>query len=110
MGYFLLEVGLFLAGVVAVVGGWVPLTRQRRVRGAAARVVGAILMIPLPLFLVACKQCHVGPLRANGLILDDPLMPMTQGLVRLIAMSAAFACALAATVLACVSSELPRRD
>lgn len=109
MGYFILEAALFVLGVVAFVGGIIPLSRRRRVRGSAARIVGFILMIPLPLYLLACKQANVAPLGFDRPAMD-PLMPITEGFVRLGAMSAAFASLLAAAVLAIISSETPRRD
>ena len=108
MGYFILEAALFVPGMAAFVIGKVPVTRRRRVKGSAARLLGVILMMPLPLYLVACKQSHVAPLGGDGLSLD-PLMPMTEGFVRLVAMSAAFVSVLAAVVLAFVTSEKARR-
>ncbi len=108
MGYFILEVVLFVLGMAAFVVGKVPLTRRRMVRASAARLVGAILMIPLVLFLIACKQSHVSPLGPDPESLD-PLMPVTEGFVRLVAMSATCASVLAATVLALVTSERRRR-
>src|SRR5216684_6003475 len=104
MGYFILEVALFIPGVLALLIGRVPLTRRRIVRSTAARLVGAILMIPLPLYLIACKQSNVPPLGSDIPSLD-PLMPETTGFVRLAGVMAALACLLAASVLAIVTSE-----
>jgi hypothetical protein len=104
MGYFILEVALFIPGLLAVLIGHVPLTRRRVVRGSAARLIGVLLMIPLPLYLIACKQSHVAPLGADRPSLD-PLMPETEGFVRLSAVLAAIGCVLAATVLAIITSE-----
>jgi hypothetical protein len=108
MGYFILEVALFALGLAAFPLGKVPLTRRRAVHGAAAHLVGAILMIPLAVYLVACKQSHVSPLgtEAPG---DDPLMPVTAGFVRLTALAAAFLSLLLAGVLAAITSETRRR-
>src|SRR6266478_1281123 len=108
MGYFIVEVALFIPGMLALLIGNVPLTRRRVVRGSAARLVGAVLMIPLPLYLFACKRSHVPPLGSDQPSLD-PLMPETEGFVRLAAVMAALACLLAATVLAIVTSERRRR-
>jgi hypothetical protein len=107
MGYLIIDAVLFALGTVAFVFGNVPLTPRRKVCGAAARLIGAILMIPLPLYMVACKQSHVSPLGADTESLD-PLMPVTEGFVRLVSMAAVSASVLAATVLALVTSE-PRR-
>jgi hypothetical protein len=109
MGYFILEATLFVLGLAAFVFGKVPVTRRRWASGSAARIVGAILMIPLPLYLVACQRSHVGPLGTDERSLD-PLLPVTEGFVHLAALSAAFACFLAAAVFAIITSEAPRRD
>ncbi len=108
MGYFILELALFVPGVLALLIGHVPLTRRRVVKGTAARLVGAILMIPLPLYLIACRRSHVPPLGSDEPSLD-PLMPETVGFVRLAGVMAALACLLAASVLAMVTSETRRR-
>ena len=109
MGYFILEAVIFALGIPAVIFGKIPITPRRAVRGSAARVVGAILLVPLPLYLVACKRSNVAPFALDGRGLD-PLKPFSEGFVKLSAMSAAFACVLAATVLAIVASEPKRRD
>jgi hypothetical protein len=108
MGYFILEATLFVLGMMAFLIGKVPLTRRRIVRGAAACVVGAILMIPLPLYLIACLRSHVSPFGSEPYSLD-PLKPETEGFVRLAALMAAFGCSLAAAILALVTSETRRR-
>jgi hypothetical protein len=108
MGYFILEAVLFVLGMTALVIGNVPLPRRRVVRGSAARLVGVILMIPLPLYLVACKRSHVPPLGWDAETMD-PLMPFTEGFLHLAALASAFASLLAATVLALATSETRRR-
>lgn len=109
MGYLILEAALFVPGMLALLIGKVPLTRRRMVHGSAARLVGAVLMIPLPLYLVACRQSDVPPLGGEG-DSSDPLMPVTEGFVHLVALTAAFASLLAATVLASITSETRRRE
>jgi hypothetical protein len=108
MGYLILETVLFVPGLIAFVIGKIPLTRRRAVSGSAARAVGFILMIPLPLYLLACRQSHLSPLGSNRLSLD-PLLPETEGFVRLAALLAAFGSLLAGTVLAIIASETRRR-
>jgi hypothetical protein len=108
MGYLILEAVLFGMGSIAFLLAHIPLTSKRWVRGSAARVVGAILMIPLPLYLLACKHSHISPQGSDPRSLD-PLSPHTEGFVRLSALAAAFICVLAATVLAIISSEVRRR-
>jgi hypothetical protein len=108
VGYFIVEAVLFFLGLAALVIGEVPLARRRVVRGSAARLVGIILMIPLPLYLVACKQSHVSPFGAEAHSLD-PLKHESEGFARLAGLMAAAGSALAATVLAIISSESRRR-
>jgi uncharacterized membrane protein YccF (DUF307 family) len=108
VGYLILEIVLFAPGLLAFLFGRVPLTRRWIVRASAARLVGAILMIPLPLYLIACRRSNVSPFGADTLSLD-PLKPESEGFVRLIGVVAAFACFLAAIVLAMVTAERRRR-
>ena len=108
MGYFLLELALFVPGLIALVVGKVPLTRRRAVHGSAARVVGILLMVPLPLYLVACKRSQLAPLGEDPLSLD-PLRRSAQEFVQLAALLAAFASLLTATVFALATSEEERR-
>jgi hypothetical protein len=108
MGYFILEAALFVPGLIVFVLGKVPLTRRRSVNGSAARAVGFILMLPLPIYLFACKRAHVAALGLDRPILD-PLLPEIEGFVRLGAMLAAFGSLLAASVLAIIASESKRR-
>lgn len=110
MGYVILEVVLFFLGVAICGLGQLPLSRRRRVQGSAAYFVGAILMIPLPLYALISKECHVPPL-GTPLVGLDPYGPVTEKLVHMCAVVAACACVLVASVLAGVASELrPRKD
>jgi hypothetical protein len=108
MGYLILTGALFVPGLLVLLVGKIPLTRRRSVNGSAARIVGAILMIPLLLYLIACRQSHVSPYGSDPASLD-PLMPETEGFVRLSAMMASAVCLLMATVLAIIASEKQRR-
>lgn len=108
MRYLILTGALFAPGLLVFLIGKLPLTRRRSVNGSAARVAGTILMIPLPLYLFACKQSHVSPLGSDPGSLD-PLLPETEGFVRLSAMMASAVCLLMATVLAIIASETRRR-
>jgi hypothetical protein len=109
MGYFLLEGFLFVLGILALIVGKVPVTRRRMAKGSAARLVGLILMAPLPLYLFACKRSNVAPLGSDKPSLD-PLISATEGFIKLVALAGTFASVLAATVLAIITSEKPRRD
>jgi hypothetical protein len=109
MGYFILEGFLFVLGILALIVGKVPVTRRRMAKGSAARLVGLILIAPLPLYLLACKRSNVAPLGSDKPSLD-PLISATEGFIKLVALAGAFASVLAATVLAIITFEKPRRD
>src|SRR5438105_853836 len=94
MAYFILEATLFAIGAIIFLIGKLPVTRRRMVSGSPTRVIGFILMIPLGIYLVACRQSHVSPLGWESISRTDPLMPMTGGFVRLAALAGAFGCVL----------------
>jgi hypothetical protein len=48
---FVAQIAMFIFGIIALVKGTFSLSKTRAVRGAAARTIGAILMLPLPLAL-----------------------------------------------------------
>jgi hypothetical protein len=108
MAYFIVQAIVFTLGGLAFIIGKVPMSRRRFVQGSAARIIGIILMIPLPLYVAACRQSHA-PLMGSDDRNLDPLMPHTEGFIRLVAVAATFSCLLAATVLAIVTSETRRR-
>jgi len=108
MAYFIVQATIFALGTVAFVIGKIPMSQRRYVQGSAARIIGIILMVPLPLYIAACRQSHAPLLGSDDRNLD-PLMPHTEGFIRLVAIAATFSCLLAATVLAIVTSETRRR-
>ena len=108
MAYLIAQAIVFALGVLAFVIGKIPMSRRRFVRGSAARMIGIILMIPLPLYVFACRQSHAPLLGIDDRNLD-PLMPHTEGFIRLMAMAATFSCLLAAVTLAIITSETRRR-
>ena len=62
---FGMEIGLLVAGLIAVVTGKFKLTKRRLVVGAPARIAGLVLMLPLPLalamaFVIALTEAGPG--------------------------------------------------
>jgi hypothetical protein len=49
----ILEIGMLIMGILALVRGKISLTRNRVVTGTPARVIGVVLVLPLPLALVS---------------------------------------------------------
>jgi hypothetical protein len=111
MGVFILEAVLFIPGFVILLAGKIPLSRRRSVNDSAARIVGAILMTPLPLYLIGCYRIQISPLATENEIqsIMDPLAPYSAGFLHIAAVAAAFFCVLLAVFLAIVTSETKRR-
>jgi hypothetical protein len=110
MTYFIFETSLFAIGLLIFLFGRLPLTPNRTVRGSPAYLIGVLLMIPLGVYLIACRETGLSPLGWESLSRTDPYQPMTGGFLRLAAMASAFGCLLMATVLAIIASETKRRD
>ncbi len=109
IGYFILEAGLCALGLAICGLGKVPLSRRRCVRGSAAYLVGVILMVPLPFYLIMCRQTGLpaaGPPPPGF----DAFRPLTEKLVRITAVTVAATCVLAAGVLAAISSQVRSKD
>jgi predicted Zn finger-like uncharacterized protein len=61
----ILSIAMFIAGIVALIGGKLHLTRNRVAEGAPARVAGAVWVLPLPLaillgFVLAASAAATG--------------------------------------------------
>ena len=132
MFLFVLQVVLFVLGTLAFAIGKIPLTRRRLVCGSAVRIVGAILMIPLPLYLVVCLKNHVQVLGSAPVSSEGHPRIQQRGdqfggsdeaaqirgsvpkggaemFAQFAAVLAISGCLLAATVLALIASETRRR-
>ncbi|HZU37864.1 MAG TPA: hypothetical protein VFA18_18225 [Gemmataceae bacterium] len=109
IGFFILEAVVFTLGLAICGLGMVPLSRRRSVRGSPAYLVGVILMLPLPFYLIMCQQTGLpaaGPLPPGF----QGLKPLTVKLVGITAFAVSAACILAAGVLAAVSSEVRSKE
>ncbi len=108
---FTIEVLLFLLGLVILIAGKIPLSRRRSVNDAAARLIGVVLMVPLPLYLFGCKLCHISPVARQEEIdaVMDPLMPFSIGFLQIGVVVATMFCLLMSSVMAAVTSEMKRR-
>jgi EamA domain-containing membrane protein RarD len=111
MYVFILEAIVFIPGFIILVVGKIPLTRRRAVNDAAARIIGVILMLPLALYLIACRSLHIPPLATKEDIelIMDPLMPYTVGYLQIGAVAATLFCLVMAGILAFSASEIKRR-
>src|SRR5438045_2491827 len=108
MGILLFQGALFVLGCAAIVFGKIPVTWRRKIQGSPAYVVGALLMAPLPLYLMACRRSNVDPFGAERRLLD-PIERVAEGYVRLFGLGTALTSLLIAIVLSVLISEPPRR-
>jgi WD40 repeat protein len=65
-----LEIGLLVAGLIALITGRLKLSKQRVATGAAARIAGLVFMLPLPLAVFVAVALSVG--HASGGIAFNP--------------------------------------
>jgi hypothetical protein len=111
MGYFIFETTIFVVGLMVFLFGRLPLAPRRMVRGSPAHLIGIVLMIPMAVYLIACKQTNLSPLGWTELSRTDPYQPFTGGFLRLAALASAFGCLLMAAVLALITADKrPRPD
>jgi hypothetical protein len=108
---FIFEVLLFVLGLVILIAGKIPLSRMRSVNDAAARIIGVVLMIPLLLYLIGCKLCHISPVATQeeiDLVLD-PLLPFSIGYMQIGVFVGTMFCLTVAGLLTAVTAETKRR-
>jgi hypothetical protein len=78
---FVMGIGMLVFGIIALVRGQFSLTRTKVVTGVPARIIGLILLLPLPLMLVGGlligivyaaqgKQPTADDLRGVGIVLE----------------------------------------
>jgi hypothetical protein len=101
----ILEIAMLIAGIVALVKGEFNLTRNKVVRGAVARVIGVLLLAPLPIafaivFAVAARHT------VQGRDPNDTGLRLTYALIE-IGVIALFG--VTAIVVAAFNAEAPKR-
>ncbi|HKI33576.1 MAG TPA: hypothetical protein VKA46_17105 [Gemmataceae bacterium] len=96
----IVEIGLFILGVIGIAKGTVALTRTRVVSGTPARVIGVIFLLPLPAYIVANLIAGVALFGGGGE--PDPQTALGVGLVALMALSVTILAVVIGTVLAFV--------
>src|SRR6476646_3309732 len=78
----ILALAMLIFGIITLITGKFTVTRGKTVYGAPARIVGAIMLLPLPLLLVVGVALGFGMLaRGQQLNLDDASRLRTLGLI-----------------------------
>jgi hypothetical protein len=97
------EIIMFVLGVIGVARGTVALTRTRVTTGMPARIAGALLLIPLPVYIVA------GVVSGVSLITQaknpDPKLATTAVGVQIAAAIVTLVCFFAALILCAVTAQ-----
>jgi hypothetical protein len=101
------EIIMFVLGIIGVSRGTVALTRKRVATGTPARVAGALLLIPLPVYILANLVAGVS-LMGQGPN-PDPNLAAAAGVVSGIAVGVTALCFLAAIVICAVTAQPVRR-
>jgi hypothetical protein len=99
-----IEIIMFVLGVIGVVKGKVSLTRTRVAIGTPARFAGALLLIPLPVYIVANIVAGIA-IFGQAAQPANPALEATAGVVSLIAAAVSVACFLVAIIVCAVTAK-----
>jgi hypothetical protein len=99
----IVEICLFVLGIIGIAKGTVSLTRTRVVSGTPARVIGGIFLLPLPAYILANVIAGVAIWGGDGQ--PDPQTALGVGLVSLVALGLTVLAIVVGTVLAFVYAE-----
>ena len=69
MCILILEIAMFVLGLIGLIGGKLPLSKGKTLEGTRARIAGLIILLPLPLALGA--GIVIGFLVAGGVLPPD---------------------------------------
>ncbi len=97
------EIIMFVMGIVGITKGTVAVTRRRVTTGTPARVAGALLLVPLPAYVLANVVAGASLLgQADHAGRASPVV----GVVALFALGVSAACFLSALIL-CIATARP---
>jgi hypothetical protein len=99
-----IEITMFVLGMIGVVKGKVSLTRTRVTIGTPARVAGALLLIPLPVYIVANVVAGIA-IFGQAAQPSNPAFEATAAIVSVVSIAVSAACFLAAIVLCAVTAK-----
>jgi hypothetical protein len=98
------EIIMFVLGVIGVARGKVSLTRTRVAIGSPARIAGAILLVPLPAYIGANVVAGVA-LFGGGGAQPNLGLQTAAGIVSLISIAVTLACFVTAIVICAVTAK-----
>jgi hypothetical protein len=98
------QVCLFVLGIIGLSRGKVSLTRTRIVTGTPARIIGAIFLVPLPVYVLINVIAGVSMFGADN-AKPDPAVAAGVGIVALLGVGIIILCLIVGTVLAIVYAE-----
>jgi hypothetical protein len=100
----IVEIIMFVLGVIGVTQGRVALTRNRVASGTPARVAGVLLLVPLPVYILANVIGGVAILgQANQQ--QDPALATATLVASVVAIAATVICFIAAIIICAVTAQ-----
>jgi len=105
--FLVLEIATFVMGIVALVKGKIAFTKNLVVRGAMARMIGVVLMLPLPLtFSITFAIGFV--MAANGRSQHEIAVRAAR-IATIVEFGVFIACALLAVILGAIAPKRPAK-
>jgi hypothetical protein len=107
MCFLILEIATLVAGIVALVKGKISFTRTLVVRGVMARVIGVVLMLPLPLsFFIIFAIGFVMAANGKG---QKEIENSVARIAALVPIGTYVVCALLAVILGAIAPKRPAK-
>jgi hypothetical protein len=98
-----LEIGMLIVGIIALARGKFSLTKKQVVEGATARVVGFVLILPLPLAFAAGFVISFGQAAQGKQVQLEDL----KGTLTMVELGIVAACLIVAVAITLVSAQAP---
>lgn len=86
-----LALGMLIFGIITLITGKFQITRNKSAYGAPARIVGVIMLLPLPLFFLTSFLLGVG-IAATGGQVNQEDMPRLERMLSIVAISLIMGC------------------
>jgi hypothetical protein len=96
-----LEIGMLIAGILALIKGKFTLTKNRVVEGAMARVIGLVMVLPIPLAIAAGVMVGFA-LTLQGKPIEEKELRTTLAIVEVVIV---LACLLLAVILSLIANH-----
>jgi hypothetical protein len=107
MCMLILEIATLVAGLVVLIKGKISFSRSLVVRGAMARVIGVVLMLPLPLSIAA--GIVVGVALASKGLSQEEIVRRATSIGAIIEIAVYVACVVVAVIIGAIAPKGPAK-